>query len=123
MKNQISHNGHVHQIVDGIDLYEMSNGNITHQLDEADDHFRFSVTGTDYNTGLRRPFRFLLNAGLRRVSRGSLDLVYTLNLIDETVKEALARENHFITGNMPRGAQFERAFTRQILTPNTMAYR
>jgi len=53
MKNNISYNGNVHSIVDGIDLYEMNNGNVTHTLGDNDDHFRFTVTGTNHSSGLR----------------------------------------------------------------------
>lgn len=118
MKNNISYNGNVHSIVDGVDLYEMNNGTISHTLGENDDHFRFTVTGTNHSTGLRHVFRFLLNATIKRSARGSLDVIYVQGLIEDTVKDALAAENYFITGHVSRGQQFDRAFARHILTPN-----
>lgn len=119
MKNNISYNGNVHSIVDGIDLYEMNNGNVTHTLGDNDDHFRFTVTGTNHSTGIRHVFRFLLNATIKRSARGSLDVIYVQGLIEDVIKDALAAENYFITGHATRGSQFDRAFARHILTPNS----
>lgn len=119
----VHHNGNVHQIVDGLELFELTHGNITMVLPVEANYFRFTVTGTDYHTGLRSQFKFMVYATIRRAARGSLDLKYIQSLIEETVRDVLARENHFVTGDVKRGDQFDRAFAHNILSPQSIAYR
>lgn len=109
-----------HTIVSEISLLELGPAKLTLSVDEVD-HFRFTVTGTNTNTGVRQQFSFAMISKLTPSQRGALDLPYIYRLIDETIQIVLAGYGYFITGNASRGAQFERAFERFILSPGSVA--
>lgn len=110
-----------HTIVNEITLLELGGDQKFYNL-EGKDYFRFVVMGTNRDTGLRKQFNLALVSGLTSTQRGSLDSPYCFSMLDETVEELLAGYGYFITGNLPRGGQIERAFERCILAPSSCVY-